>query len=140
MATNLTSHFLATRLVLPAMMANRRGRIVNVSSMAARIGAQSGGAFYTTSKAGVLGLTMATAKEVAPFGITVNAVNPGTIATPMIDDVPGEVQAAYVSRVPLGRIGRPEDVAGAVLYLASALADYVTGTAIEVNGGFYMGP
>lgn len=139
-AVNLTAAFLATRAVLPGMKANGAGRIVNVASLAARVGAENGAAFYTASKAGLLGLTVAAARDLAPFGINVNAVNPGTIDTPIIAQVPAESKAAFVKRVPLGRLGQPEDVAGAVLYLASDLADYVTGTALEVNGGVYMGP
>lgn len=139
-AVNLTASFLAIRTVIPAMRARKAGRIINIASLAARIGAENGAAFYTASKAGLVGLTIAAARDLAPFGITVNAVNPGTVDTPIIANVSEAAKQAFIARVPLGRLGQPDDIAGAVLYLASDLADYVTGTVVEVNGGVYMGP
>jgi 3-oxoacyl-[acyl-carrier protein] reductase len=140
MDVNLTAYFCCARLVLPRMIAQRAGRIINIASLAARTGGYVAPAHYVATKAGVLGLTKVMAKETGPFGITVNAINPGRIDTPMIHDVPSEVNDSYVARIPLGRLGQPMDVAGVVLFLASNLADYLTGTAIEVNGGLYMGP
>jgi 3-oxoacyl-[acyl-carrier protein] reductase len=137
---NLTAYFCCSRLVLPRMIAQRSGRIINIASLAARTGGYVAPAHYVATKAGVLGLTKVMAKETGPYGITVNAINPGRIDTPMIHDVPDEVNQSYVARIPVGRLGRPDDVAGAVLFLASDLADYLTGTALEVNGGLYMGP
>ena len=137
---NLTAYFCCSRLVLPRMIAQRSGRIINIASLAARTGGYVAPAHYVATKAGVLGLTKVMAKETGPFGITVNAINPGRIDTPMIHDVPDEVNESYVARIPLGRLGEPDDVASAVLFLASDLADYLTGTTLEVNGGLYMGP
>ena len=137
---NLSSYFFCSRLVLPRMIARRQGRIVNIASLAARTGGYVAPAHYVATKAGVLGLTKVMAKEVGQYGITVNAINPGRIDTAMIHDVPDEVNQSYLARIPLGRLGEPADVAGVVLFLASDLADYLTGTTIEVNGGLYMGP
>lgn len=140
MDVNLNSYFFCSRLVLPRMIAQRQGRIVNIASLAARTGGYVAPAHYVATKAGVLGLTKVIAKEVGQYGITVNAINPGRIDTAMIHDVPDEVNQSYLARIPLGRLGQPADVAGVVLFLASDLADYLTGTTIEVNGGLYMGP
>ncbi len=137
---NLTAYFYCSQIVLPRMIARRAGRIVNIASLAARTGGYVAPAHYVATKAGVLGLTKIMAKETGPFGITVNAINPGRIDTPMIHDVSEEVNQSYVARIPLGRLGQPDDVASVVLFLASDLADYLTGTAVEVNGGLYMGP
>lgn len=137
---NLSAYFHCARMVLPRMIERRAGRIVNIASLAARTGGYVAPAHYVASKAGVLGLTKIMAKEVGTYGITVNAINPGRIDTPMIRDVSDEVNDAYIARIPLGRLGQPDDVASTVLYLASDLADYLTGTTIEVNGGLYMGP
>ncbi len=139
LAVNLTSYFYCSKLAIPAMVAKRWGRIINIASLATRTGGHVAPAHYVASKAGVLGLTKVVAKEVAPFNITVNAINPGRIDTAMIHDVPDEVNAAYVKRIPLGRLGLPKDIAGVAIFLASNLADYLTGTTIEVNGGLYMG-
>lgn len=138
---NLDSLFLLTQIALKAMARRGGGRIVNVASVAARTGG-SGVApiHYVASKAGVLGLTKVAAKEAGPLGITVNAINPGRIDTPMIRDVPDEVNQVYAARIPLGRLGLPQDIANTALYLCSDLADYITGTTIEVNGGLYVGP
>ena len=140
MTLNVTSYFLCTKLALPGMMERRRGRIINTASYAARTGGYQPACHYVASKAAVLGLTKSVAKEVSSFGITVNAINPGRIDTPMTRDVPDEVNLAFLKTIPAGRFGLPEDIAKAAVFLASDLADYVTGTAIEVNGGIYMGP
>ena len=137
---NLDAYFYCSRLVLPRMIRRASGRIVNIASLAARTGGHVAPAHYVATKAAVLGLTKVMAKEAGPHGITVNAINPGRIDTPMIHDVPDEVNESYKARIPLGRLGVPDDVAGVVQFLASDLADYLTGTAIEVNGGLYMGP
>lgn len=140
MAVNLTSHFLCIQQFMPAMMARGYGRIINISSHVARSGGNTASAHYAASKAGILGLTKAAAKEGGPFGVNVNAVNPGRIASAMTRGTPAHVEKEIQTRIPLGRIGQPSDIAGPVLFLASDLADYITGTAIEVNGGMYMGP
>lgn len=140
MAVNLTAYFLCTRLVLPSMIERRGGRIINIASLAARTGGYIAPVHYVVSKAGVLGLTKVAAKEAGRFGITVNAINPGRIDTDMIHDVDDSVNEAYIERIPVGRLGLPDDVAKIVVFLASDLSDYLNGTAIEVNGGLYMGP
>lgn len=137
---NLNSYFYCSRLALRRMVARRGGRIISIASLAARTGGYVAPAHYVASKAGVIGLTKIMAKEAGPFGITVNAINPGRVDTPMIHDVSDEVNRSYVGRIPLGRLGLPDDIASVTLFLASNLADYLTGTTIEVNGGLYMGP
>jgi 3-oxoacyl-[acyl-carrier protein] reductase len=139
-ATNVRSYFLCTKLALPAMMARGYGRIVNIASYAARAGAYQAAPHYVASKAAILGLTKAIAKEVTPHGVTVNAINPGRIATEMTRDVADAVNTAIIDQIPARRLGQPDDIAKVALFLASDLADYLTGTAIEVNGGLYMGP
>lgn len=140
MSVNLTAYFHCAKLLIPAMIERGRGRIINIASLAARTGGHVAPAHYVASKAGVLGLTKIMAKELGGKGITVNAINSGRIDTPMIHDVPDAVNQSYLARIPAGRLGLPEDVAKVVLFLASDLADYLTGTTIEVNGGLYMGP
>lgn len=140
LATNVTSFFLCAKLCLPGMMERKYGRIVNIASYAARIGAYQAAVHYTTSKAAILGFTKSLAKEVAPYGILVNAINPGRIETPMTRDVPKEVSEALIPQIPAGRLGAPKDIANVALFLCSDLADYMTGTTIEVNGGLYVGP
>ncbi|MBW2147777.1 MAG: SDR family oxidoreductase [Deltaproteobacteria bacterium] len=139
MAVNLTSYFYCSKLVVPAMKEKGGGRIINIASLAVRTGGYVAPVHYVVSKSGVLGLTKVLAKEVAQFGINVNAINPGRIDTPMIHDVPDEVNQSYIERIPAGRLGLPEDVAKVVVFLTSDLSDYITGTAIEVNGGLFMG-
>jgi 3-oxoacyl-[acyl-carrier protein] reductase len=140
MDVNLTSQFICIQQLMPAMMARGHGRIINISSHVARSGGNTASAHYAASKAGVLGLTKAAAKEGATGGVNVNAVNPGRVASAMTRGTPAHVEKEILTRIPLGRIGQPSDIAGPVLFLASDMADYITGTAIEVNGGMYMGP
>lgn len=137
MDINLTSYLLCMQQFIPAMISKGSGRIINIASYVARSGGSVGAPHYVTSKAAVLGLTKVAAKEAAP-NVTVNAINPGRIESPMTKDQPADIHAELLRRIPLGRMGRPEDIAGAVLYLASDLADYVTGAAIDVNGGIYI--
>jgi 3-oxoacyl-[acyl-carrier protein] reductase len=134
---NLDGAFLCIQQVLPSMMRNRWGRIVNISSVVGQAGS-AGQANYAASKAGLIGLTKALAQEMASRGITVNAVAPGYIATDMTKELPEEVKQKILSSVPLGRMGRPEDVAAAVKFLASEDAAYITGHVLAVNGGMYM--
>ncbi|MPZ58936.1 MAG: SDR family oxidoreductase [Rhizobiales bacterium] len=140
MATNVTSFFLCTRLCLPHMMERKFGRIVNIASYAARTGGYQAAVHYTTSKAAILGFTKSLAREVAPYGVRVNAINPGRIESPMTRDVPKEVSEAIIPQIPAGRLGVPRDIANVALFLCSDFADYMTGTAVEVNGGLYVGP
>jgi 3-oxoacyl-[acyl-carrier protein] reductase len=135
--TNLTSVFLMTQQVLPAMMKARRGRIINLTSVVAQAG-NIGQANYIAAKAGIIGLTKATAREYASRQITVNAVSPGYIETPMTDAL-GEVpRQAMLDQIPLKRVGTDREVAAAVAFLASSEAGYITGQVLNVNGGMYM--
>jgi 3-oxoacyl-[acyl-carrier protein] reductase len=137
-ATNLTGAFLLTQALLSAMLRNRWGRIINVSSVVGRTG-QAGQVNYAATKAGLIGMTRALAREVAARGITVNAVAPGYIETPMTAVLDEKHTAAMLTQIPLGRAGTDADIAQAVLYLASEGAGYVTGHVLDVNGGMFMG-
>ena len=136
---NLTGAFLVTRAALVPMRARRWGRIVHFSSTAGKTVSTLGGAHYTASKHGVLGLVRAAAKEVAPLGITVNAVCPGLIDTEMVRaTTTPEQRTAYAESFPVSRLGRPDEVAEVVAFLASEAAAYVTGASVDVNGGDLM--
>ena len=132
--TNLTGVFNTCRAAIVTLMKQRSGRIVNLASVAGLSG-MARQVNYSASKAGVIGLTKALAKEVAAYGITVNAVAPGYIATGMAAALPEERQAEAKARIPLGRFGKPEEVAGAVAYLLSDAAAYITGHVLVVDGG-----
>jgi 3-oxoacyl-[acyl-carrier protein] reductase len=134
---NLDGAFFCIQQVLPSMMRNRWGRIVNISSVVGQAGS-AGQANYAASKAGLIGLTKALAQEMASRSITVNAIAPGYIATDMTNVLPEDVKQKILSSVPLGRMGRPEDIAAAVKFLASEDAAYITGQVLGVNGGMYM--
>lgn len=136
--TNLTGAFLASQAVLPGMMKERWGRIINISSVVGRMG-NPGQANYVASKAGLIGLTKSLAQEIGSRNITVNAVAPGFIETDMTDALNAEQRERILALVPLKRLGRPEDVAAAVRFLASEEAGYITGATIDVNGGMFMG-
>jgi 3-oxoacyl-[acyl-carrier protein] reductase len=136
--TNLTSAYLCTQAVLSSMMKQRWGRIINITSVFGQTG-QIGQANYAASKAGLIGLTMAIAREVASRNITVNAVAPGFIDTAMTAELPAELKSKVDSMIPLGRPGRDVDVAKAVAFLASEDASYITGHVLNVNGGMLMG-
>jgi len=137
-STNLTGAFLITQALLRAMLKNRWGRIINISSVVGRTG-QAGQVNYAATKAGLIGMTRSLAREVAARGITVNAVAPGYIETPMTAVLTPEQTAAMMTTIPLGRAGTDADIAHAVLYLASEGAGYVTGAVLDVNGGMFMG-
>ena len=134
---NLKSVFNCTQAVMRAMMKERYGRIVNISSVVGQIG-NAGQANYSASKAGIMGFTKTVAREVAPRGITVNAVAPGFIDTEMTAVLPEKVRESFKEQIPLGRMGKPDDVAQAVYWLCSEDAGYITGQVIHVNGGMYM--
>jgi 3-oxoacyl-[acyl-carrier protein] reductase len=136
--TNLTSAYLCIQQVIPSMLKQRWGRIINVTSVFGQMG-QAGQANYAASKAGLIGLTMAMARELASRNITCNAVAPGFIETNMTAALSEEFRQTAVKSIPLGRVGSPEDVASAVSFLASEEASYITGHVLNVNGGLLMG-
>jgi 3-oxoacyl-[acyl-carrier protein] reductase len=135
--TNLTGALLCIQQTLPVMVRARSGRIINISSVVARTG-NAGQANYVASKAGIIGLTKAIAIEIASRNITVNAVAPGFVESPMTDVLPEKAREELKMRVPLGRLGAPQDVAAAVVFLASDEAGYITGHVLDVNGGMYL--
>jgi 3-oxoacyl-[acyl-carrier protein] reductase len=135
--TNLKAVFRMSRAVMRTMMKQRYGRIVNITSVVGASG-NPGQANYAAAKAGVAGMTRSLARELGSRGITVNCVAPGFIATDMTAVLPEEQQKALLAQIPLGALGKPEDVAAAVAYLASPEAGYVTGQELHVNGGMYM--
>jgi 3-oxoacyl-[acyl-carrier protein] reductase len=135
--TNLTSAFSCAQAVLRPMIKQRAGRIVSISSVVGQMG-NAGQANYAASKAGIIGFSMALAREVASRNITVNVVAPGLITTDMTKSVADKAQAEWESLIPLRRMGTPQDVAAAVCFLASDEASYITGQVLAVNGGMYM--
>ncbi|MCU0316329.1 MAG: 3-oxoacyl-[acyl-carrier-protein] reductase [Fimbriimonadaceae bacterium] len=137
MATNLRGAFLCTRVVTKAMMKAREGRIINITSIVGLHGA-AGQANYAASKAGLVGLTLATAKELGARGITCNAVAPGFIETDMTHDLPQEMKEQVQKSAPLGRLGSPEDIAQVVTFLAGPGAGYMTGQVLTVDGGLTL--
>ncbi len=136
-ATNLTAVFRLSKACVRRMMKERRGRIVNLTSVVGLTG-NPGQANYAAAKAGLLGFSKSLAQELASRGITVNAVAPGFIDTDMTRALTEEQRTALLTRVPLGRLGTPEDIAAAVLFLVSPQAAYITGETLHVNGGMYM--
>ncbi len=136
--TNLTSAYLCTQQAISSMLKQRWGRIVNITSIFGQMG-QAGQANYAASKAGLIGLTMAIAREVGSRNITCNAVAPGFIETAMTSGLGDDFKQNAVKMIPLGRVGSPEDVASAVAFLASEEASYITGHVLNVNGGMLMG-
>jgi 3-oxoacyl-[acyl-carrier protein] reductase len=135
--TNLKGAFNFTQAVMRPMIKQRSGRIINISSIAGLTG-NAGQANYAASKAGLIGLTKTLARELASRGITVNAVAPGLIETDMTTVLSDEIRQAILQKVPLGKLGEPEDIAAAVAYLASAEAKYITGQVLTVDGGMVM--
>jgi 3-oxoacyl-[acyl-carrier protein] reductase len=134
---NLKGAFNTTRAVIRGMMKRRAGRIINITSVVGLIG-NKGQANYAASKAGLIGLTKSVAKEYASRNVLANCIAPGFIDTDMTNALPDEARAALLEHIALGKLGRPEDVAGAVLYLASDLASYVTGQVLVVDGGMVI--
>jgi 3-oxoacyl-[acyl-carrier protein] reductase len=137
METNLRAVFRLSRAVMRGMMKARWGRIINITSVVGASG-NPGQANYAAAKAAVVGMTKSLAREIGSRNITVNCVAPGFIDTDMTRALPDEQKKALLTQIPLGRLGKVEDIAAAVAYLASPGADYVTGTVLHVNGGMYM--
>ncbi len=138
MAVNLKSVFLCSKAVIGTMKRQRSGRIVNMGSVAGKVGGFTATCAYSVSKAGIMCFTKALARELAPFGITVNAVAPGVINTEMSENIARGDFSRYLKTIPLGKIGSPEDVANAVAFLVSDEASYITGEILDVNGGLLM--
>src|SRR3954466_5028301 len=136
--TNLTAPYLCIQAAIGAMLKQRWGRIINISSIFGQMG-QAGQANYSASKAGLIGLTMAVAREVGSRGITANAIAPGFIETAMTDSLSPELKQEVLKMIPLGRTGTDADIASAVVFLASEEAGYITGNVLKVNGGMLMG-
>jgi 3-oxoacyl-[acyl-carrier protein] reductase len=136
--TNLTSAYLCTQQVMSSMLKQRWGRIINIASIFGQMG-QAGQANYAASKAGLIGLTMAIARELGSRNITCNAVAPGFIETAMTSALSDDFKQNAVKLIPLGRVGTPDEVAHSVLFLASENASYITGHVLNVNGGMLMG-
>lgn len=134
---NLKGAFLCTRRALKGMMKNRYGKIINISSVVGFSG-NAGQFNYSATKAGVIGMTKSAALECASRGIRVNAVAPGFIETDMTASISDDMKAAYMEKIPLKSLGKPEDIANAVIYLASPLFDYMTGQTLHLNGGMYL--
>ena len=137
LSTNLTAAFSCTQAAIRTMLKRRRGRIINISSVVGQSG-NPGQTNYAASKAGLVGFTKSLAREVAGRGITVNVVAPGMIETDMTAALGDDVRESLAAQIPLGRFGTPDDVAGAVCFLASDEASYITGQVLGVNGGMYM--
>ena len=137
LATNLTGPFLCTRPALRGMIARRFGRVINMVSPAGVVG-KAGAANYAASKGGLLSMTKSLAREVAGFGITVNAVCPGVVDTPLVAALPSHVREAMVAQIPAGRTGQPVEIAHATVFLASPAASYITGAVLMVDGGLVM--
>ncbi|MGI9309671.1 MAG: 3-oxoacyl-ACP reductase FabG [Gammaproteobacteria bacterium] len=135
--TNLTGVFHLCKAALRGMMKAQDGRIINIASLSGVMG-NPGQANYAAAKAGLVGFSKSLAREVGSRGVTVNVVAPGFIQTAMTDDFGDERKEAIIEQIPLNRLGRVEDIAGAVLFLASAAGAYITGETIHVNGGMYM--
>ncbi len=135
LAVNLTGAFLASRRVMPLMKERGFGRIVNISSLAARTMPQIARAHYTASKAGLIGFSRALAREGAAHGVTVNCIAPGRIVTDMTGPPDSSLNQSVLSRIPVGRLGQPTDVAAMVAFLVSDEADFITGVVLDINGG-----
>lgn len=135
---NLTGTFNCTRAVAPYMMDRNYGRIINMSSIAAKSFISVSGGHYASTKAGIIGFTKAAAGELAPYGITVNALAPGRIQTEMMDEVDTDSNNLILSQIASGKFGKAEDVGAAVEFLASEKANYITGTVLNIDGGWVM--
>ena len=138
LAVNLRGVFIGCQLAGAHMREQRGGRIVNLGSLAGQQGSAVNGAHYSASKAGIVALTKTVARELAPYGVTVNAVAPAAIEGPLVDALPPETVSRLTASIPLGRLGRADEVAALIAYLASDAAGFVTGSTFDVNGGSFM--
>lgn len=138
-ATNLSGTFFMIQKALPYLKESASGRIVNISSNAGRMGGYENSQSYTASKGGIIAITMGIARQLAPYGITVNVVCPGTTETEMTKLYDKNTKERLISRIPMGRLAKPEEIAAAVCFFASEEASYITGAILDVNGGMYMG-
>lgn len=136
-SVNLDGAFYCTKAVIEGMLERKYGRIINISSVIGRMG-NRGQANYAASKAGMIGLTQSLAKEFATKGITINAVAPGFIETDMLKGIPQNIMDTILNQIPMGRLGKPEEIAGAIAYLCSEDGNYTTGQVLDVNGGLYI--
>lgn len=140
LAVNLTGPFLLSQAALPYLRkAESKGRIINMGSLAGQIGGIAVGAHYSVSKGGIMVLTKQLAKLLATDRVTVNSISPGTTDTALTQSWPEEIRMSLVKKIPLGRLGKPEDIANLALFLASDAAEYITGATINVNGGLFIG-
>jgi len=136
--TNLTSVFLCCKAVIKYMKKQKEGSIINLSSVCGENGGLGAGVHYCAAKAGVIGLTKSLANQLAPYGIRVNAIAPAMINTDMINWRPAKLMESTIQQIPLKRLGKPEELASVVTFLASPKSGYITGATIDVNGGLYM--
>jgi NAD(P)-dependent dehydrogenase (short-subunit alcohol dehydrogenase family) len=136
---NLKSVFFMTQKVLPSMKKKNWGRVINMSSLAGRMGGYANGLAYSASKSGIIGLSRGMATRLAEFNITVNCIAPGTTESSLIQNFSDEKKLELQNMIPLGRLGKPRDIASLVLFLASDMAEFVTGATIDINGGMYLG-
>lgn len=139
LVVNLRSMFVCCQAVLPIMVKQKYGKVINIASFAGQAGGIVAPVNYSASKGGVIAMTKALARIYSPKGVNVNAVAPGTIRTPMTDVFPPEGMKKLLETIPMGRLGEPEDVADGVVFLASDRASYITGQVLSINGGNYMG-
>lgn len=138
LGVHLTGSFNCCAAVLPGMVERKRGRVLNVSSVAGKRGDYMGNAHYTAAKAGIVGLTRSLAASVAPHGVTVNAIAPGLVETELSGQMSPAHRKTTIDRIPAGRLGTPEEIAAAALFLVSDAASYIVGETLSVNGGSYM--
>lgn len=136
-SVNLTGVFNSTNAFIDQLIDSGNGRVINITSIVGQMG-NIGQVNYAASKAGIIGMTKSLARELARKNVTVNAVAPGFILTSMVENIPDEVKEKIIAKIPLGRFGRPEEVAKAVIYLASEDASYITGHVLNINGGMYL--
>ncbi len=138
MDVNLKGPFLCAQAAVPILRQQRYGRIINIASVAGKMGSLTAGAHYAASKGGLIAFTLCLARQYAPYNITANVIAPGPAATDMTRDWPEETKQRLIERIPLGRMALPQDVAAAALFLASEAAGFITGEVLDVNGGFLM--